>query len=313
MNSLRRRASAHALRLVRLFATFASKARLRSRPLAAVVALVPSLVLTTAACKGHGKESASRASQDDAFLVELVAKDVAEIERGLPQGARALGPLVADGADPRQDIAAVRKALGRIRRDVPDLDVAKSTFFALADASGVAIRNDLEEDVMAGQNLMAVFPALAGAKNGFVTTTGRFPNAGGKNGPDKDWVAGAPVKRADGTTGAILVTGWTYRYFARHLQSSLESRLLDQAKAEGAGSKLPVYYVAVFDDSGVYAAPLTPQVDEQALAAEALSTKTASGPAQGVLTITDREFGYAAQRTPKLGPTIGVVVLRSEL
>jgi hypothetical protein len=243
------------------------------------VALVAALSLTATACKGHGKESAARAALDSTFLVELVGKDVDEIERGLPQGARALGPLVANGADPRQDTAAARKALGRIRREVPDLDVAKSTFFALADASGVAIRNDLEEDVMAGQDLMAIFPALGAAKNGFVTTIGRFPNAGGKNGPDKDWVAGAPVKRADGSTGAILVTGWTYRYFARHLQSSLESRLLDQAKAEGAGSKLPVYYVAVFDDSGVYAAPLTPQVDEQALTAEGLSAKTANGAA----------------------------------
>ena len=38
----------------------------------------------------------------------------------------------------------------RVRRDVVDLNVAKSTFFALTDASGVAIRNDLEEDVDGG-------------------------------------------------------------------------------------------------------------------------------------------------------------------
>jgi hypothetical protein len=277
------------------------------------LAIVAALPLATLACKGRGKESASKAALDDAYLVELVDKDVAEIERGLPQGARALSPLLAGGADPRQDTGAVRKALGRIRRDVPDLDVAKSTFFALADPTGVAIRNDLEEDVMAGQNLVAVFPALAGARDAFTTTTGRFPNAVSKSGPDKDWVAGTPVKRADASTGAILVTGWSYRYFARHLQASLESRLLDQAKAEGTGGKLPVYYVAVFDSSGVYAAPLTPPVDEQALSAEGLATKTAGAPVQGVLTITDRDFGYAAARTPKLGPDVGVVVLRSEL
>ena len=58
-----------------------------------------------------------------------------------------------------------------------DLTIAKSTFFALADANGVAIRNDLEEDVMAGQNLFSVFPALAKAKTAYTTTTGAFPNA----------------------------------------------------------------------------------------------------------------------------------------
>ncbi|HEX4448081.1 MAG TPA: hypothetical protein VH044_15135, partial [Polyangiaceae bacterium] len=168
-------------------------------------------------CKDQAKESATHAAPDAAALADLVAKDVGEIERGLPQGAAMLAPLVADGADPRQDIAGVRKALVRVRRDVVDLNVAKSTFFALTDPSGVGIRNDLEEDVMAGQNLAAVFPALAGVKAGFVTGTGSFANTN-KNGPDEDWIAGAPVKRADGSAGAVLVTGWSYRYFSRHLQ-----------------------------------------------------------------------------------------------
>jgi hypothetical protein len=305
MNSLRLR-----------FSATAQPGPLRRRlELSAVSTICLALVAGVAspACKDHGKESAARAARDDAFLAELVDKDVGEIERGLPEGAKQLAPLLANGADPHQDTAGVRKALGRIRHDVTDLYVAKSTFFALADPAGVAIRNDLEEDVMAGQDLIAIFPALAKAKDGFVTTTGRFPNAVSKNGPDKDWIAGAPVKRADGTTGAIVVTGWSYRYFARHLHSTLESRLIDQAKAEGAGGKLPVYYVAVFDGSGVYSAPLTPPVDEQALSAEGLAAKTAGGPVQGTLTITDREFGYAARRTPKLGADTGVVVLRSEL
>ncbi len=275
--------------------------------------LVPLLtfLFVAPACKDAGQQSAARATDDVAFVADLVDRDIAEIERGLPEGAAELGVLVADGADPRQDVAAVRRALGRIRRDVVDLNVAKSTFFALADPSGVAIRNDLEEDVMAGQDLFALFPALAKAKEGLVTTTGRFPNAVSRNGPDKDWIAGAPVKHRDGTTGAILVTGWSYRFFARHLQSTLESRLIDQARS-GADRKLPVYYVAVFDGSGVYSAPLTPPVDEQALASENLVSKTAAGPTHGVITITDRAFGYAARRTPKLGGDTGVAVLRSD-
>src|SRR5580658_4328152 len=95
-------------------------------------------------CKDQAKESAAHARVDVAYVAGIVDKDVAEIERGLPEGAKELASLVAKDADPRQDVRAVRHALGRIRRDVADLNIAKSTFFALADPSGMAIRNDLE-------------------------------------------------------------------------------------------------------------------------------------------------------------------------
>jgi hypothetical protein len=271
------------------------------------------LAAAITACKDQAKESAAHASQNAAQLAELVDKDVGEVERGMPDGAKLLAPLVAAGADPRQDVAGVRRALVKVRRDVTDLNVAKSTFFALADPSGVAIRNDLEEDVMAGQNLFGIFPALAKAKDAYATAIGAFPNAPTKNGPDEDWVAAAPVKRADGTTGAVFVTGWSYRFFARHLQEAIKTRLAEEAKAAGNEGKLPVYYVAVFDKSGVYSAPTTPAVDEEALSRLDLAGKTAAAPASGTVTITDRAFGWAAQRTPKLAADTGVVVLRSEL
>jgi len=276
------------------------------------VALALLACVAATACKDEAKESAAHASKDAADLAALVDKDIGEVERGLPLGAAKLAPLVADGADPKQDVAGVRSGLLRIRRQVSDLNIAKSTFFALADPSGIAIRNDLEEDVMAGQNLVALFPALAKATDGLVMTTGSFPNAQTKAGPDEDWIAGARVKRPDHSTGALLVTGWSYRYFARHLQEALKTLLLDQAKAAGNEGKLPVYYAALFDRTGVYSAPLTPAIDEQALAKENLVAKTASGPYQGTLTITDRAFGFAAQRTPKLAPDTGIVVLRSD-
>jgi len=283
-----------------------------------VLAAVASAACMTAfaalvgACKDQAKESAAHAAPDAAALADLVAKDVGEIQRGLPEGAAKLAPLVAGGADPRQDIAGVRRALVRVRREVIDLNVGKSTFFALTDPSGIAIRNDLEEDVMAGQNLVSLFPALVQARDGFATGTGAFPNTSASAAPDKDWIAGAPVKRADGSTGAVLVTGWSYRYFARHLQEALKTRLLEEAKAAGQEGKIPVFYTAVFDKAGVYAAPLTPDVDTKALAGQDLEGKTGSGPATGTVTIDDRAFGFAAQRTPALATDTGIVVLRSD-
>jgi hypothetical protein len=284
--------------------------RKRVRQVGIWTALVLSIMLF--GCNNGAKESADRAASDAALLSQIVDEDVAEVERGLPEGARLLAPLVAGWADPKQDVSVVRKALLRIRREAPDLDVAKSTFFALADSSGIAIRNDLEEDVMAGQNLFAIFPALVEANRGLVMTTGAFPNAQ-TTGPDKDWVAGFPVKRPDGSTAALLVTGWSYRYFARHLQEALKTRLMTQAKKAGTPLRLPVFYVAVFDRTGVYPAPLTPAVDEQALLSQGLSEKTIKGPYEATLTITGVGFGMAARRTPTLAPDTGIVVLQSEL
>jgi hypothetical protein len=69
----------------------------------------------------------------------------------------------------------------------------------------------------------------------------------------------------------------------------------------------------VFDATGIYSAPLTPQVNEKALSDLDLVAKTTAGPTHGVLNITDRDFGYAAARVPKLGPDTGIAVLRSEI
>lgn len=284
-----------------------------TKSLTTSMTLLIAFVLVCLGCRDQAKLSAEHAAIDASGLQALVDKDVDEIERGMPLGAKNIATVVAGGADPHQDAAGVRKALQHMRRDVMDLSVAKSTFFALADPSGLAIRNDLEQDVMAGQNLFAVFPALARAKDGYVTTTGAFPDASSKNGPDEDWIAAIPVKREDGTTGAVLVTGWTYRYFARHLQESLKDRLNEEARKSGDEGKVPVFYVAVFDKTGVYPAPLTPAVNEKALAELELLPKSAQGSATGTVTITDRAFGWAAVRTPRLAPDTGIVVLRSEL
>jgi hypothetical protein len=264
-------------------------------------------------CTDKAKTSEAQARSEVASVAALVDKDAGEIESGLPKGAEKLAALWAKGGDPHQDLPAVRSALLRMRRDVPDLTVAKSTFFALADDKGVAVRNDLEEDAMAGTNLVAIFPELAKAEaGGYVTTTGAFPGPVLPSGPDKDWLAAAPVKKADGAVGGILVTGWTYRRFAYHLQETLRH---DEQEKAGSG-QIPVLYVMLFDKTGAYGARQTPPINEKAMADLDLVAKTAGGPSgvvSGRASITDRDFGWAAMRTPKLGVDTGVVVLRSEL
>jgi hypothetical protein len=285
------------------------------RTKAIAIAAMISMAAATG-CKDKGKESAQKAAQDVEAIAALVEKDVAEIERGLPEGGKKLQEALFKGdADPRKDPQVVRKELLRVRREVPDLNIAKSTFFAVADDQGVAIRNDLEPDVMAGTNLVQVFPELGKALKGepWVVTQGSFPGVTGKDGPDPDWIAAVPLKNEKGAVAGLYVTGWTFRRFAHHLQEVLKSQMQDALRASGDTGKLPVFYVGLFDKDGVYMAPLTPPVNEKELASRDLVGKTAAGPYQGTANITDRDFGFAAKRTPKLGEGRGVVVLRSEL
>ncbi len=263
-------------------------------------------------CKDKGKESAQKAQENVSALVTLAQKDVEEIQRGLPEGAKRMASLV-EKREPLEP-PVVRLRLQKTRRDVPDLNIAKSTFFALADEKGVAVRNDLEVDTMAGQNLAQIFPDLTKALGGaYVETNGAFPGPAGPQGPDRDWIAAAPIVRPDGTVGGVFLTGWTYRKFAYHLQEQLKHDMGEALLKSKDTGKLPVLYVALFDKSGVYAASQTPQVNEKALDGEKLFDKTANGPVQAVISITEREFGYAAGRVTKLGAEVGVVVLRSEI
>jgi len=268
------------------------------------------IVLAALGCTDKAKVSERAAHANLDALTTIANADVAQVENGLPLGAAKLSALWAKGNDPRQDLHAVRQALARMRREVPDLNAAKSTFFAIADDKGIAIRNDLEEDVMAGQDLLKLFPDLAKAEGGsYVATTGAFPGRPPPSGPDRDWIAAAPIKKDDGTVGGIVLTGWTFRRFAYHLQEQLRHDLEQQQQ----NGKLPVLYVMLFDETGVYGAPQTPKVNEEAIQGVGPVKATVAGVAEGTLTITEREFGWVAARVPKLGGSIGIAVLRSEL
>lgn len=285
--------------------------------------LLALLVVLLAGCRDRGKESAAAAKDNVKMLVETTEKDVAEVERGLPEGAKKISEILTKelgkDADPKTNGAAAKSALLKMRREVPDLGLAKSTFFALADDKGIAIRNDLEQDTMAGKDLVGAWPGIAPAlTNGYVATTGQFPGAPSQWGADKEWVAAMPVKREDGSLMGLLVTGWTYRRFAFHLQDVVKRELQGQLMREGDKGKMPILYVGLFDKEHVYgaAAPGSlpfPPVNEKALEELNLVEKTKDGPADGVIRITERDFGWAAARTPKLGPDLGVVLLRSEI
>jgi hypothetical protein len=277
-------------------------------------ALCLALLLAVAGCKDRGKQSAEAARPNVESLVTLADKDVAEVERGLPEGGKKMAEILDKVDDPRKNPPEVRAALNKIRRDVPDLGLAKSTFFAFTDDKGVAIRNNLEQDTMAGKDVVHGYPGLDKVLTGepYVRANGQFgtPNPVG---PDKEWVAAVPVKRADGALQGVLVTGWTYRWFAYHLQETLRRDVQDGLLRSGDTGKMPIVYVLLFDKAAVYGARGVPPIHEKTLGGMDLVGKTADGTADGSALIDGRPFGWAAARVPKLGAETGIVVIRSEI
>jgi hypothetical protein len=200
--------------------------------------------------------------------------------------------------------------LDRVRGEVQALRVAKSTFFAVANARGTVLRNDLEQDLMVGRNLFEAFPALKQALTGkCVETMGSMEEAATiKNRPDAQWVSACPIVR-DGQPRGVYVTGWGWSAYARRLQLSVISEIQDQLQP---GQHEPLVYVVVVVGERSYGWDV-PDVTLQYVNGLDLPSKVGDAAYGEIAEITGRKWGIAAARLPvfKGEPVIGVVA-RSE-
>ena len=260
-------------------------------------------------CEDVGKKSAAAARDNVTFIAAAAKQDVTEVRSGLPQGAGSITKLFSDAAPEVPGAEDARSALERARETVQDLRVAKSTFFAVVHADGRVIRNDREQDLMAGKNLFQFFPGLQAASEYF-EGRGSMPEAAGVRGrEDGQWLAAVPV-RLDGSVRGYYVTGWSWSAYAYRLETGLRSHILTGAKS---GEKIPLLYVFVVVDKNVHGAPVSPKVNAEAIAkAGPLAKASAGAPWTTVLTIDGREFGLAVQLVPELGDKVALAVLRSE-
>lgn len=268
--------------------------------------------LSAVSCKDSQKASIEQASAHVTKLAELARADVAEIRNGLPGAEAHLQAVFASPTPPRDNLEEVRGAVLRARDKVADLRVAKSTFFALVDPSGVVLRNDQDQDLMAGANLFQAFPELKRALDGqYVETRGSMPEASGVKGrADAQWAAAQPV-RVEGAVKGLYVTGWSLSAYAYRLEFYLRGQL--RAQIAGTQEKLPLVYVYVITGDQVYGAPVSPEVNAEAIRKLApLSKVQGEAVFTAAVEITDRDFGLAVKATPALGPQTGVAVLRSE-
>lgn len=245
--------------------------------------------------------------------METAQRDAAEVRRGLPLGAQQLGQRwAASGADLLNDPEAARDALNHARNKVQDLRVAKATFFALAAPDGRIVRNDREQDLMAGAALFTAFPALARAAQGpYVEALGVMPEAHGVRGkPDAEWMAAVGVD-VGGQTRGVYVSGWAWSSYAFRLEFSLRNRVTTELR--GTRDNVPLLYAFVVVGDEVYGTPESPEISARAIAErKPLANLGADGSFAMLLEITGREFALAVQAAPELAPGVGIAVLRSE-
>ena len=269
------------------------------------------LALLPSGCTKASKVSAEKAKANVVALTKATHSDVAEVRSGLPLGAPFLLPVFASGKPPSDDPHGARSALETARNKVQDLRVSKGTFFAVSGVDGIVVRDDRDQDLMAGHALLPSFPELKQALAGkYVETRGSMPEAAGVRGrEDGQWVAAQPVLQGSEVKG-LYVTGWSWSAYAYRLERALSSTLRAELKD---GEKLPLAYVFMVVGKDVFGAPISPEVNARAIAKlSPLGNASATTPTSFELEIEGREFGLAVELAPDLGKDVAVAVLRSE-
>jgi hypothetical protein len=280
------------------------------------LSILAGLSSSISGCQDSAQISQAKAVEHVSELRALTEGDVEEVRTGLPQGADKLRALWAGKESVLEDPLETRRALERAREGVQLLRVAKSTFFAVTSKDGVVLRNDQDQDLMAGKSLFEPFPALKSAALGkYVETSGAMAVANGVAGrPDGQWVAATPIAGAvAGEVGGLYVTGWAWSSYAYRLEFALRSSIRSAIASAPGKTKEPLTYVFVIVGDAVYAAPQTPEVDSQAVAGlKPIEHLTGEQPFSTQLQVTDRDFGFAATKAPRLGDNVAIGVLRSE-
>lgn len=275
-------------------------------------AAVPLLLSVISGCKGSQEASVKRAESHVRDLVAVAANDVAEVRSGLPQAEPHLTAVLASATRPEENPQEVRDAIERARHKVQDLRVAKASFFALTDAKGVVLRNDQEQDLMVGKDAFAAYPELKKALSGqYAEARGSMPEAAGVKGrADGQWVAAQPI-RVNGEVRGLYLAGWSWAAYAYRLEFHLRSKV--RAQLAETKEKEPLVYVYVVVDQQAYGAPVSPDVNAEAIEKlDALAKVPPGGTFSTPIEITDRDFGLAVKLVPELGPKVGIAVLRSE-
>jgi hypothetical protein len=283
------------------------------RPSSVASFVVPVIVAGLAGCADPAKQEQIAV---DALvkIAPLADADVAQVRRGLPEGAKVMGEQI--DAEPETNLVALQRVVRGSRANVEDLRTSKCTFFSFADAAGVVHRSEIDPDNLAQKQLFTVFPGLKKALEpnaGVVEAWGDMEEMHvTKTGPEHQWVVAHAVRDKAGQTKGLFVTGWSLRRFAYHIDQAAKGELVKAAERDRK-VKVPLVYVFLVKDGKAYGGPMAPDVNAHAVEGLDLVNKTQSGPYRGHVEVTGRVFGVAAQKAPNIGESIVLAVMTSEV
>jgi hypothetical protein len=282
--------------------------------------LTPSILLLSAAlaltagCGNKHKISEQKAVDELAKLLPTIDEDVRQVREGLPKGATKLATHL-ETSPTTTSLPALQRAIQWTRSAVPDLDVAKSTFFSLTDPFGIVLRSEADPDLLAQRSIIEAFPVLKKVLDPASSNVEAFGEMdelrGVRKGNDVAWVVAHPVQDAAGALKGVFVTGWSFRRYAYRLEQQAKHDLLEAAEKSDE-KNVPLVYVFVLRGAKAYGAPVTPDVNAEAIEQLDPLAKAAAGTWRGQLDITGRRFGVAVARTPKLAEDTGVAVILSQ-
>ncbi len=269
------------------------------------------MFLGSLGCENAGEKSAQLVVPNLKYVASAVERDLGEVRRGMPAGAKELTALFDRAAPERPAAADAREELVRLRSDNPDISSAKSTFFLIAASDGTILRNNLDSDEMAEKNLFQVYPASKAALNlDYLEVGGSWDIARGVNNrPDAQWLSLARIKM-NGAPVGLFVSGWSWSSYAYRLEMALRSEVLGETKS---GDKVPLLYVYVVVDGHAYGAPVSPVVNgEEILKLDPVAKAKGKEMWTGPIEITRRPFGLGLKHMPQFSNDVVVAVLRSE-
>jgi hypothetical protein len=286
---------------------------IRRRPLLALPFALPFASVALPGCGDQAKASEDAAFDAVDLAKEIVARDVEQVRKGMPEGVKVLAKRMP--GDPLGSRLELQTAIKAARENTDTLQIAKSTFFSFAMPDGQVLRSEIDPDRLVDQNILKAFPGLAKALEpnaGLVEAYGQLEALRGvRKGDDLAWVVAhaVPSKEGDKPAGLFL-SGWSFRLYARVVQEGVRQKLIERTK-NSEKKEIPVVYPYFMKSGGAYGDPDAPDVNAEQLVKLEAGQKAQSADFRTHIEIEKRTFGIAAKKEPLFGDDAAVAVVAS--
>jgi len=286
---------------------------IRRRSLLALPLTLPFAQLSLSGCSDLGKASEDAALDAVDLAREIVARDVEQVRKGMPEGVKLL--LKRMPADPVAGRLELQTAIRAARENEQNLRIAKSTFFSFATPDGLVLRSEIDPDRLVDQNILKAFPGLSKALEpgaGLVEAYGEMEALRGvRKGTDLAWVVAhaVPGKEGEKPVGLFL-SGWSFRLYARFVQDGVRAKLTERTK-DKEKKEIPVVYVYFAKTQGAYGDPDAPDMNAEQLVKLEVAQKAQAGDFKTHIEIEKRAFGIGAKKEPLLGDDAAVAIVAS--